>query len=81
MAATMQVELNADEIRELASILQKTPEETAENVVANGMHMLRRYAFYIKNPGQVTPEEGIAILKMAGRGNSPDSGDELPEGF
>jgi hypothetical protein len=82
MAATMQIEVHeeaAEQIRELAATLQKTPEETAEEVVTNGLHMLRRYAALLKRSEAIDIAEGRAILKRAGRGNPPDPGDELPE--
>ncbi len=83
MAATMQIQLDADsaeEIRELAAVLQRTPEETAEEIVANGIHMLRRYASYVKNAHTVSPEQGSEILRRAGN-EPPLPGDELPEGY
>jgi len=82
MSTTMQIELDAnaaDEIRDIAAVLHKTPEETAEQMVSNGLHMLRRYAFYIRNAGTVTPQEGLEILSRAGKGNPPDPGDEIPD--
>jgi predicted transcriptional regulator len=82
MAATMQLELDAnvtDEIRQLASVLHKTPEEALEEAVSNGIHMLRRYAFYAQNRGTVSAERGLEILRSAGKDTPPDPGDEIPE--
>jgi hypothetical protein len=78
----MQIELDVNatsEIRELAAILHKTPEQTAEEMVAYAMHRARRYAFYLKNAHTVTPEQGLEILRGMGKGTPPDPGDELPD--
>jgi len=78
----MQIELDAtatDEIRKLASALHKTPEEAFEDVLANGIHTMQRFAFYTKNRGTVSAERGLEILRKAGVGNPPDPGDELPD--
>jgi hypothetical protein len=82
MAASMHIDVDeqaAEEIRELAALLDKTPEETAEEILANGMHILRRYAFYKKRSETADGTKGLEILKRAGVGNPPDPGDELPE--
>jgi predicted transcriptional regulator len=84
MSATMQIELDANatnEIRELAAMMHRTPEETAEEMIAHAMHRARRYAFYLKKAGTVSPERGIEILRSMGKGMPPDPGDELPEEF
>jgi len=80
--ATMQLELDAnvsDEIRQLASALHKTPEEALREALSNGMHVLRRYAFYAERRGTVSAERGLEILSRAGKGNPPDPGDEIPD--
>jgi NAD(P)H-nitrite reductase large subunit len=82
MAASMNIEVDgqaAEEIRELAALLKKTPEETAGEILANGMHMFRRYAFYKHRSETADGTRGLEILKRAGVGNPPDPGDELPE--
>lgn len=82
MAASMQIEVHeeaAEQIRELAMTLQKTPEETAENVLTNGLHMMRRYAALLKRSEKANIDEARAILERAGKGNPPDQGDEVPE--
>jgi hypothetical protein len=82
MAVSMQIEVHeeaAEQIRELAATLRRTPEEIAEEVVTNGLHMLLRYAALLKRSATVDIAEGRAILKRAGVGNAPDPGDELPE--
>ncbi len=82
MSATMQIELDVDstnDIRELAAILHKTPEQTADEMVAYAMHRARRFAFYLKNAGTVSPERGLEVLRGMGVGNAPDPGDELPD--
>jgi hypothetical protein len=78
----MQIELDANatnEIRELAAMRQQTPEQTAEEMIAHAMHRARRYAFYLKNAGKVSPERGLEILWSMGKGVPPDPGDEIPE--
>ncbi len=84
MSTTMQIELDANatsEIRELAAMMHQTPEETVEEMIALAMHRARRYAFYLKNAGAVSPERGLEILRSMGKGMPPDPGDELPEGY
>jgi predicted transcriptional regulator len=82
MAATTQIELSpevSEEIRHLAEVLHQTPQDVASQVLMNGLHALRRYAFYEQNAGKVLAEDGLAILRKAGRNNPPDPGDELPD--
>jgi len=83
MATSMHIEVDeeaAEEIRELAATLQKTPEETMEEVVANGLHMLRRYAFLLKKSKTADIGDALAILNRGGN-EPPVPGDELPEGY
>ena len=83
MAASMQIEVDeeaAEQIRELAAALQMTPKETAEQVVLNGLYMLRRYAFLMRKSGTAGSEEALAILNRGGN-EPPIPGDELPEGY
>ncbi len=82
MAAIVQLELDEDaanEVRELAEILHKTPQQIASEIFAEGMHRRRREAFYRKHAGTVSAEEGLAILRSMGKGVPPDPGDELPD--
>jgi hypothetical protein len=87
----MQIELDANstnDIRELAAILHKTPEQTAEEMVAYAMHRARRYSFYLKNVHTVPfylknvhtvpSEQGLEILRGWAK-VPPDLGDELPQ--
>ena len=81
---TMQIELAPENLRaihDIAEALHKSPEETAAEVLANGIHTLKRQMFYADNIGRVTAEQGLEILRRYGKGVPPDPGDELPEGF
>ena len=83
MAASMHIEVDeeaAEQIRELAATLKKTPEETVEEVVTNGLHMLRRYASLLKKSETANIDEALAILNRGGN-EPPVPGDELPEGY
>ena len=78
----MHIDINedaAEEIQRLATALEWTPEQTEKEIVTNGIHMLRRYAFLMKSSKSVDVAEAIEILNRAGAGNPPDPGDELPE--
>jgi len=80
--ATMQVQLNertSQVIQELASELHQTPEDMAEQIVTNGIDMMRRYAYLKKRSETVDVEQVIAMLRSKRNDNPPDPGDELPE--
>jgi hypothetical protein len=82
MAASMQIQLDeqvTQQIRELSVELHQTDEEVAEQVVKNGVHALRRQAFYERNVGSANVERAIEILRSAGGNNPPMPGDELPD--
>jgi len=79
----MQVELaaeNMEAIREISTALHQSPEETAAEALARGLHTLKRQIVYSQKIGTVTAEEGLAALRRMGLGTLPDPGDELPEG-
>jgi hypothetical protein len=80
--ATMQVQLNertSQVVQELASELHETPEDVAEQIVTNGIDMMRRYAYLKKRSETVDVEQVIKMLRSIGNENPPDAGDELPE--
>jgi hypothetical protein len=82
MAASMQIQLDehaTEQIRELSIELHKTAEEIAEQVVIDGVHALRRRAFYEKNVGSADVSKALQILRSAGGNNPPMPGDELPD--
>lgn len=82
MAAMTQIPLRSEQaetISRLAEMLHETPEEVAEQIIANGIRMTRWQALWTSGQPLTTPEEGLRILELAGKGNPPDPGDELPE--
>ncbi len=79
---SMQVQLNEQTtqvVQELASELHRTPEDVAEQIVTNGIHMMRRYAYLKKRSETVDVEQVIQMLRSQRNDNPPDPGDELPE--
>ena len=82
MGSAMQIALDeeeAEQVRELAIDLEQTPEKVAEEAMANGMLMLRRYAYLKKRSKNADIGRALEILNRAGKDNPPDPGDELPE--
>ena len=83
MAGSMQIELDereANELRELAGTLQQAPEKVAREIVENGMHMMRRWAYLKKRSENVDVDAVIEMLRSSKKsGDPPQPGDELPE--
>ncbi|HEY5331888.1 MAG TPA: hypothetical protein VIJ79_18555 [Acidobacteriaceae bacterium] len=69
----------AEQIRELAVALNRTPEQMADEVVSNGLHAMRRFAYLKKLSETVDVEKVRLSLRDVGRDNPPDPGDELPD--
>ena len=84
MSAFLQIEVDEqviEEIRELAVSLHWTSEQVTDELVANGLLMMRRFVFLTKQ-AKATPdlvERAVAVLRRASKDNPPDPGDELPE--
>jgi len=82
MSASSQIEIGsmaAEQIRELAVALNRTPEQMADEVVSNGLHAMRRFAYLKKLSETVDVEKVRLSLRDVGRDNPPDPGDELPD--
>ena len=72
-------EQEAQEVRTLAQTLHQSPEEVTREIISNGMHMVRRWAYLKSRAETVNVDEVIAMLRSKRNDNPPDPGDELPE--
>jgi hypothetical protein len=82
MSASMHIdfsEVEAENIRRVASSLDQSPEATAQEAHTYGMYMLQRYAAMKERAKTVDVEKVIEMLKEVGKDNPPDPGDEIPE--
>jgi hypothetical protein len=82
MSASMHIDFNeaaAEKIRRVATSLDQSPEDTAQEALTYGMYMLQRYAALKKRADKVDVAKTIEMLRSVGRDNAPDPGDELPE--
>ena len=82
MSASMHIdftESEAEKIRQVATSLDQSPEDTAQEALTYGMYMLQRYAALKKRAEKVDISKTIEMLRNVGKDNPPDPGDELPE--